>query len=138
MDNVNNYAPHIASLARLIMARLEDEEGMTLEWSGADLKPRNAYIVGGVVPSLVIDVQDDYAAIVLALTKWLASNHGLMHYAPIGVWRENGHLYFDLVTVLPDIGTRVQETAEALARNRGELAYGEFDRSGNYAETHTV
>jgi len=137
MDNVSNYAPQIVTLARTILARVSaGEEGMTLEWSGGDLKPRNAYVVGGVVSTLVDNFTEGYSGMLLTLTKWLATNHGLMHYAPIGVWAHDGRIYYDLVTVLPiDSGF---EHVAGIARARGELAFGEFDANGDYLITHDV
>lgn len=137
MDSVTNYAPQIQTLARTILARINSGEvGMTIDWEGRDLSPINAYSIGGVTASLVVSPYALLEDATLALVQWLATNASHKAYAPIGAWLESGHLYFDLVTILPvDSGF---SNAKAIGRARGELAIGEFDSHGCYIETHTL
>lgn len=133
----------ITTLAITIIARVASGEvGMTIDWNGEDLKPKNALVVGGVTRSLKVNVTEPLERTLLAIDQWLTQNSDRKSYAPIGVWSENGEIHFDLVTVLPmkenygELGDHYM--AHNLAAARGELAYGEFDSHGCYIETHTL
>lgn len=139
-DDIANYGEAVQTLARLITLRFQSGEvGFTIDWEGRDVNPRNAYSIGGVVPSLNFPAFTNTEEGTLAIAQWLAENWGHKSYAPIGAWLDTddtGIVYFDLVTILPiDSGFK---NAVAIGKARGELAIGEFDCHGCYVETHSL
>ncbi|WP_029090044.1 hypothetical protein [Brevibacterium album] len=108
---------NLTTTARTFMDHLE---GATALLPGA---PEGGYVVGGLVPSIVLaepdqwlpDVQDAVARILsdLIVTETVAAAQA------VGVWRDSdtGLVYVDASSIIAD-----REDALAVARERGELA----------------
>ena len=116
---MNTSAAHAVSCEMVEMLR-KGESGGTLDPNGMVKDVSGHFVVGGVVPSLVITLPygitdwNDHI-VVQCIADFVKANH--VPGTDLGFWLDNGKLHVDVVNLLTDRGEAVE-----LGQERGELA----------------
>lgn len=93
--------------------------------------PVEAFLVGGVVPSLILEgtVEAHFAQVEEWYSNALNYHTASLVGPLVGGWENNGKFYLDLITVVFS-----EDRALELGRTRGELAIGRMDSTGAFKE----
>ena len=109
-----NYPDLFIDLANTLLREAHANGGATLDPVGKGT-PATGYMVGGLVPSLVLYNGSDYDSERLA--GWIADNWTMGEY--VGSWRDNdtGYIHIDIVTHVRDYDFAIR-----LGKSREEIA----------------
>lgn len=122
------YRPH--EITNILMEHLED--GYSVNISGE--VPADGYMVGGEVPSLVIDEEKNYQPY-LSTDAWLVNHWDLLNKPGYfaGIWKDSdtGLIYVDISRNVTDL-----YAALAIADARGELAIWDVASSKEVRTEH--
>lgn len=117
----------------ILTAMIENQDGFTIipETGTKFVPPVEAYLVGGVIPSLLITEVDEntFATIQRWYRDGVALTKGSIVDPVIGGWANEGTYYLDFTSVV--FG---KTFAIELGKARAELAIGHLTNSGEFTE----
>jgi hypothetical protein len=103
-----------AMLASELIFAAKNQGGGTFTRSATYFSGKNGFVVGGIVPSLVIEPSAITIEAVERTEEWIERNRSARYY---GSWNDAGTIHIDAVDIIED-----REEAIRLAEERGELA----------------
>jgi hypothetical protein len=92
------------------------------------------YLVGGIMPSLVLSPSLRLSEVYTEVAEWYRGAYRISTPVPIvGGWVKDGFLFIDLITVCYD-----RETALNLGSCWDQFSVGHFDSTGTFKELEIV
>jgi len=125
-DIIGTY--HVAMA--VVQAFKNNEDGFTIRAiDGTTFAEPNTYLVGGVIPSLVLFPGQSGEDVYRYIENWYAKVLRVTTDPIVGGWMNEGFLHIDLITVV-----RAESEALILGRTWNQVSVGSLDSNGNFIE----